>query len=553
MRLIDCSTLTLHSVEISQAPSYVVLSHTWTDDEVLFEDMRDLFVRQNREGWGKIETTCQRANIAGLRFAWVDTCCIDKSSSAELSENINSMFKIYRQASVCYAYLADFKVPVGYRAHPGQPPPDITGCRWFERGWTLQELIAPPDLLFFDRDWTLVGTRGELSDQISRRTNIPRRMLKAHSISLMRFLLNSCSIALRMSWAAGRTTARPEDMAYSLLGIFDISMPMLYGEGYRAFRRLQEELMKESNDVSIFAWQTSRDPPMRDSSVPNSVYSSSPRGVLAQQPADFANGHKLVPSAYHESTAEFTMTNKGLRIETTLKEICPGLYFMPLHHKWGPLTGESSTASESVGICLESRADGTYARAYPERLLVPSHEHFDAEERHTTARFIHDKLYLVKDIGLTRVNMINSPNERLRISTTAIDASMLRVVAREPMSLWDSAAELFVIRGLAGLKRFAVYQHMIYTDKTGLVCDLLLVCGIELGGTCWACLTSAKENPTLYNAAKLLDLEATYSLASQSGSEIVLPDGMVGLCASVNEALVYEHDYTIFEVALKYQ
>lgn len=341
-------------------------------------------------------------------------------------------------------------------------------------------------------------------------------------------------------------------MAHSLLGIFNISMPILYGEGYHAFRQLQE-LIKESNNMFIFTWQTSRDPPIRDSSIPNSVYSSSPRGVLAQQPADFVNGHKLVPSAYHKSTAEFTITNKGLRIKTTLKEIYPGLYFMPLHHKWGPITGKSSTASKSVGICLESHADGTYARAYPERLLVPSHEHFDAEERHTTARFIHDKLYLVKDIGLTRVNIINSPNERLRISTTAINASMLRVIAREPMSLWDSAAELFIIRGLAGLKRFAVYQHMIYTDKTGLVCDLLLVCRIELGGTCWACLTSAKENPTLYNAAKLLDLEATYSLASQSGSEIILPDSMVGLCASVNEALVYEHDYTIFKVALKYQ
>jgi hypothetical protein len=147
--------------------------------------------------------------------------------------------------------------------------------------------------------------------------------------------------------------------------------------------------------------------------------------------------------------------------------------------------------------------------------------------------------------------MTHSPYERLRISTVAIDASMLRVVAIELRSQWDAAAELFVIRGLAGVGRFAVYQHMIYTNNTGLVCDLLLVYGIEKGLTRWVCLTSSKEDPTLYNAAMLLDLEAMYVLARSSSSESVSPDGMVGLCARVNEVPVYEDDYTIYEVTFE--
>jgi hypothetical protein len=398
MIIIDCSTLTLHSVERSRAPPYAALSHTWTDDEVSFEDMKDLYARESRKGWNKIKETCQRANSAGLRFAWIDTCCIDKNSSAELQENINSMFNIYAQAKVCFVYLADFKLPIEHRAHFSQSWPDITGCRWFERGWTLQELIAPSTLHFFDQDWTFIGNRNDLSGQISRRTNIPWEVLMNRPWPLsIQSLLTSYPIAMRMSWASGRTTTRPEDMAHSLLGIFNINMPLLYGEGDRAFSRLQEELIKKSNDASIFAWQTSsRDCPMPDSSVPSYVSRTGPRGVLAWHPRDFVHGHKIMASRYGEAITELALTNKGLRIEATLKQICPGLFFMPLHHTWGLPTGGTSTASESVGICLASCQDGTYARAFPEMLLVTSHEHFDAENRPTRAQTIRGQLYIAK-------------------------------------------------------------------------------------------------------------------------------------------------------------
>lgn len=553
MRLIDCYSYSLHSVERSQAPPYAVLSHTWTDDEVLFGDMQNSWNRESRKGWSKIKATCSKAASHGLNFAWVDTCCIDKSSSAELSENINSMFAIYAQASVCYSYLADFKAPVGYQACPFQPLLDITDCRWFTRGWTLQELIAPSELLFFDRDWSSIGSRSELCNRISWRTNIPQDVLKGQSTTAIRLQLDSHSIAMKMSWAAGRATTRPEDMAYSLLGIFDINMPMLYGEGHRAFTRLQEELIKESSDMSIFAWQTSPNPPGSDSSLMGSKYGNAISGILAQHPVYFENGHQLLRSRYTEAAGEFSMTSKGLKIQAVFKEIGHGIYFLPLHYTWALPTGEQSTENHMVGICLESGGDDAYVRVNPAGLLMAWHEHLDTGRRQTRARFIRGQFYIAKDVRETRPDTTSRPSGSLRISTAHIDASMLHVVAREPTSMWDAAGEAFVIKGHAYRTGAIVYQHMTFKNMAGLVCELFLVCGIEPGGRAWVCVTSAKDNPTLYNAAMLLDLEATYRLATQLGGETVSPDGMVGLRADVSEIFDHALGSTSYEVTLKYQ
>ena len=118
---------------------------------------------------------------------------------------------------------------------------------WFSRGWTLQELIAPRDLWFYDKDWTSLGSRSLLSKRIEV-------AVKALLIELPDF--RSCSIAKRMSWASRRQTTREEDIAYCLLGLFDINMPLVYGEGPKAFTRLQLGIMKHSNDESIFAWES---------------------------------------------------------------------------------------------------------------------------------------------------------------------------------------------------------------------------------------------------------------------------------------------------------
>ena len=178
----------------------------------------------------KIRHACRIARENGYRYIWIDSCCIDKASSSELSEAINSMYRWYCLSTVCYAYLAD--VPPGKDSREEESA--FRRSRWFERGWTLQELIAPSSVTFLAADWTPIGSKHILADLIEDIAGIPDEAL-LHAQSLDEF-----SVAQRLSWAARRETTRVEDRAYSLLGIFDINMPTLYGEGELAFRRLQE-------------------------------------------------------------------------------------------------------------------------------------------------------------------------------------------------------------------------------------------------------------------------------------------------------------------------
>ncbi|KAH9889563.1 hypothetical protein C8Q73DRAFT_793760 [Cubamyces lactineus] len=206
-------------------------------------------------GWSKIENACAVARRRHhCEWLWIDTCCIDKGSSAELSEAINSMFAWYLRCNVCLAYLSD--VPTC--ENPAECNAHLRASRWFTRGWTLQELIAPArNVVFLSKDWVELGTRSDLATYLAGFTKVDRSVLvdsegrRDWHLSKLR----SVSIAERMSWAAGRNTTRPEDKAYSLMGIFDVNMPVLYGEGAdKAFRRLQREIIRESFDHSSFAW-----------------------------------------------------------------------------------------------------------------------------------------------------------------------------------------------------------------------------------------------------------------------------------------------------------
>ena len=193
----------------------------------------------------KIRDACKVAREAGYEYLWIDSCCIDKTSSSELSEAINSMYLWYGQANACYAYLAD----VPSAEDPRATDSSFRKSRWFTRGWTLQELIAPRSLTFLSAEWEVIGSKFALDDLIEEITGIPDAAL------LHRKTLDNFSVAQRLSWASARETTRIEDRAYSLLGIFDISMPTLYGEGERAFRRLQEEILLRVPDQSLFAWK----------------------------------------------------------------------------------------------------------------------------------------------------------------------------------------------------------------------------------------------------------------------------------------------------------
>ncbi|KAI1785938.1 HET-domain-containing protein [Ganoderma leucocontextum] len=192
----------------------------------------------------KIREACRVARANGYRYLWIDSCCIDKTSSSELSEAINSMYQWYACADVCYAFLADVPAEEDRRRKDSK----FRLSRWFTRGWTLQELIAPANVVFLCGDWTFIGSKHSLASLLAEITNI------SYNALLRVEPLKEFSVAERLSWAARRQTTRVEDRAYSVLGIFAINMPTLYGEGEGAFRRLQEEIMRRIPDESLFAW-----------------------------------------------------------------------------------------------------------------------------------------------------------------------------------------------------------------------------------------------------------------------------------------------------------
>lgn len=291
MRLLNTKSFQFEEFFESQIPTYAILSHRWGDEEVNLQEFRK-GKKQDSQGYVKIKQCCDLADNRGYRWVWIDTCCIDKKSSAELSEAINSMYRWYRRAGECYAYLSD----VTWEDYDAS----ILAFRqsvWFTRGWTLQELLAPHYVIFYDCKWKFCGTKRDLSHEISAVTGI--------SIDQLSFPFSAC-VATKMSWASRRTTSRDEDMAYCMLGLFSVNMPLLYGEGKRAFIRLQLEIIRKTNDESIFAW----------TSHPVSS------GMLTSRPSYFANSGDIVTHYKHleRKRAPYQMTNQGLEFQVPYQE-----------------------------------------------------------------------------------------------------------------------------------------------------------------------------------------------------------------------------------------
>lgn len=252
MRLINTQTLDLEEFFDIYVPEYAILSHTWADGEISLQEWADRKNRRFKPGYQKIIWTCEEATRDNLQYVWVDTNCIDKTSSAELSEAINSMFKWYRRARMCYAYLED--VPHMSVAECEEQGSAFRAAKWFTRGWTLQELIAPPEVKFFSQNWQSIGTKADLALCISEITGIAWTCLLKPKFSKSN-PLRGYSVAQRLSWASRRSTTRIEDQAYSLIGLFDITMPLLYGEGHEAFTRFLGEIIGKYPDHSFFASQ----------------------------------------------------------------------------------------------------------------------------------------------------------------------------------------------------------------------------------------------------------------------------------------------------------
>jgi hypothetical protein len=311
MRLINIDNMKVEEF-LHSPPPYAILSHVWGSEEVSFADMKDLELAKKKSGFAKILHTAELARKQNLKYIWVDTCCkyhplycdgtfespcatdpmtdievrpgIDKSSSAELSEAINSMFAWYKESEVCYTWLEDVEIelPADEWCSIPELAASFHNSCWFKRGWTLQELLAPTQVEFYSRTWNHLGNRHGLVKEIHKASRIDTFALTGGNFRMV-------SIARRMYWACDRSTTRPEDTAYSLLGIFDVNMTLLYGEGeVKAFRRLQEEILKTSTDQSVLAWE-----------MPDLAWRDNPHTLLAERPS-FFSGSRMV-SAYQNT------------------------------------------------------------------------------------------------------------------------------------------------------------------------------------------------------------------------------------------------------------
>ena len=231
-------------------PAYAILSHTWVADvaEVSFDDIKKRHGKK-KIGYGKIRFCKRQARKDDLQHFWVDTCCINKANHAELSEAITSMFRWYRGAAKCYVYLSDVSASNTNNVST-QPSWEaaLRKSRWFKRGWTLQELLAPASVEFFSQEGICLGNKRTLEQLIHEITTIPIAALRGEPLSQF-------PVDERLRWSTGRNTKKLEDKAYCLLGIFDIFLPLMYGEGENAFRRLKEEVGRHSNcKSSIYCW-----------------------------------------------------------------------------------------------------------------------------------------------------------------------------------------------------------------------------------------------------------------------------------------------------------
>lgn len=299
MWLLETSTLQLQEFTAAEVPPYAILSHTWAEEEVSFHEFQELNEKIVRKrGFAKVHRFCQVAREHGYRYSWVDTVAIDKRSSAELSEAINSMYQWYSHADLCIIYLGDLSSSEDYDG-PEARRNALEKSRWFGRGWTMQELVACRNRKFFANDWSEITSQDlgeDIIDICAKVTGICATALR-HERKLEKFC-----IAERMSWASRRVTMRPEDRAYSLIGVFGVSLSVIYGEGLeRAFRRLQDEIMKTSFDQTLFAWRSHR----------------KSSGLLAKTPADFADTPPL--GRWHPAVImPFSMTNVGMSIRPRL-------------------------------------------------------------------------------------------------------------------------------------------------------------------------------------------------------------------------------------------
>lgn len=268
MRFLHTKTFVLHDFT-GPPSSYAVFFHAHGSDDIGFEDFSKPQMLLCKDGFHRLWQACSRARNHGSEWLWSDAVCIDRGSSTALTEAFNSLARIYQHCIFSIIYLEDLPCSdcVG-----GGLEKRLAKCAWLRNVWVLPQLIFPKHSFIYDRDWAEIGTKASLARQLSLVTSIEQ------SVLINPAALGEYSVAKRMSWASHLEASRPEDRSFALLGILGVHMPIVYGEGQKAFIRLQEEILRDTNDYSLFAWRPE---------VPQEY-----RGLFAYSPAEFQHFDK---------------------------------------------------------------------------------------------------------------------------------------------------------------------------------------------------------------------------------------------------------------------
>ena len=529
MRLINCETGQLEWFALNPPP-YAILSHTWDGDtEVTYQDYMAYLAghgKQRHKNWTKVERSIEITlnSKERLKYIWNDTCCIDKTNTPELSEAINSMFKWYARATVCYAQLADFESdflprprisgyqPNGWAQGRGQSyemPPlhsslqltdmaknQLRRCRWFTRGWTLQELIAPPTVEFYDAHWIHFGNRNELGDLLTSITRIDKRIFE-YSGSTNReqdvmSILSKMTIAKKMSWAQNRQTARVEDIAYSLLGIFGVNMTMTYGEENKAFIRLQKEILAQYNDLSIFAWTANA---MGHGVVPEF------RGILAHSPAEFANAGSYELSRNAIANPDFTLTNNGLKISAQVRNIPNSKYlFLSLN-----CYDQNEGPQNVQGITLQLIGFNKYKRTNPSCLAIELNS-WPLQPRK-------DFFISSDDTDADTEHLSRSENQSFVFDLQGLEYYEKMRVSHD--MAWDDSTTTFNTHGLSSFNACIWFRSRGRASEK--VTEYLIACGTATTAQedPWLCIV--KTDHQVYKAAMDQNWEAMGALGRQAG------------------------------------
>lgn len=540
IRLIDTTTLCL-TYFLGNIPRYAVLSHTWGADEISFQDMMAIGTSDSPAvaetfGYHKIVGACRLARGRGIGYVWVDTCCIDKTSSSELSEAINSMYRWYWDAEVCFALLPDFDPDLLSREVA------LSQCRWFTRGWCLQELIAPETVELYDGGWNRIGVKAEMTTLLSRITRIDERVL------LDREAIASVPLGRRMSWAAARKTTRQEDTAYCLLGIFGVNMPMLYGEGSRAFLRLQEEIIKSTNDLSLFACdpyslmgprdededETDEEAPTQRARDNDTPPEGSYCDLFARSPEAFAGCGALAGTGSNFRWNDaFSLTNRGLHFPRVKLRIEPsrGCYLLPLNCTLPGKSRRSAAVPQmmllrKVGPHLfvkyfeTAQKQGTDDDVFPEAQDVEIEEVYIITDFWSSSHTLQGRLVFADQYAIRIIS-----NQGYQLSKT------LQAFQRVPSSSrWDVARSQLLTSGESHIqgfwKLFPNLARPIVGAAQGFVpgnlkraTPCLLICGIGPSGKsstprAWVRLCSLSE-------WKLL--EAEFGISITNGNDYASP------------------------------